>query len=117
MSRFIRTSFLLNYIIDFKKRETVVKALCLHIAHDCNLRCKYCFASTGDFGKGRKLMTFETGKKAIDFMLEKSLDRKNLELDFFGGEPLMNWDVVKQLVEYGRSLEEANNKKFKRKFL
>ena len=65
-----------------------VKAMCLHIAHDCNLRCEYCFASTGDFGEGRKLMTYETGKKAIDFLLEKSLDRKNLELDFFGGEEL-----------------------------
>ncbi|MBQ7008479.1 MAG: thioether cross-link-forming SCIFF peptide maturase [Ruminococcus sp.] len=90
-----------------------VKAMCLNIAHDCNLRCKYCFASTGDFGKGRKLMTFETGKKAIDFMLEKSLDRKNLELDFFGGEPLMNFDVVKQIVEYARSKEAEYDKKFR----
>ena len=69
-----------------------VKAMCLNIAHDCQLRCKYCFASTGDFGKGRKLMTFETGKHAIDFLLEKSGDRQNLELDFFGGEPLLNFD-------------------------
>ncbi len=90
-----------------------VKAMCLNIAHDCNLRCKYCFASTGDFGKGRNLMTFETGKKAIDFMLEKSLDRKNLELDFFGGEPLMNFDVVKQIVEYARSKEAEYDKKFR----
>ena len=90
-----------------------VKAMCLNIAHDCNLRCKYCFASTGDFGKGRKLMTFETGKKAIDFLLEKSLDRKNLELDFFGGEPLMNFDVVKQIVEYARSREAEDGKKFR----
>lgn len=90
-----------------------VKAMCLNIAHDCNLRCKYCFASTGDFGKGRKLMTFETGKKAIDFLLEKSLDRKNLELDFFGGEPLMNFDVVKQTVEYARSREAEYGKKFR----
>jgi len=90
-----------------------VKAMCLNIANDCNLRCKYCFASTGDFGKGRKLMTFETGKKAIDFMLEKSLDRKNLELDFFGGEPLMNFDVVKQIVEYARSKEAEYDKKFR----
>ena len=90
-----------------------VKAMCLNIAHDCNLRCKYCFASTGDFGKGRKLMTFETGKKAIDFLLEKSLDRKNLELDFFGGEPLMNFDVVKQIVEYARSREAEYGKKFR----
>ena len=90
-----------------------VKAMCLNIAHDCNLRCKYCFASTGDFGKGRKLMSFETGKKAIDFMLEKSLDRKNLELDFFGGEPLMNFEVVKQIVEYARSREAEFDKKFR----
>lgn len=90
-----------------------VKAMCLNIAHDCNLRCEYCFASTGDFGKGRKLMTFETGKKAIDFLLEKSADRQTLELDFFGGEPLMNFDVVKQIVEYARSKEAEYNKKFR----
>ena len=90
-----------------------VKAMCLHIAHDCNLRCEYCFASTGDFGKGRKLMTFETGKKAIDFLLEKSEDRQTLELDFFGGEPLMNFDVVKQIVEYARSKEAEYNKRFR----
>lgn len=90
-----------------------VKAMCLNIAHDCNLRCKYCFASTGDFGKGRKLMSFETGKHAIDFLLEKSCDRQNLELDFFGGEPLMNFDVVKQIVTYARSREKEFNKKFR----
>jgi len=90
-----------------------VKAMCLNIAHDCNLRCEYCFASTGDFGKGRKLMTFETGKKAIDFLLEKSYGRETLELDFFGGEPLMNFDVVKQIVEYARSREAEFNKKFR----
>lgn len=90
-----------------------VKAMCLHIAHDCNLRCKYCFASTGDFGGGRKLMSFETGKKAIDFLLEKSADRENLELDFFGGEPLMNFDVVKQIVEYARSKESEYKKRFR----
>lgn len=90
-----------------------VKAMCLNIAHDCNLRCKYCFASTGDFGKGRKLMSFETGKHAIDFLLEKSGDRQNLELDFFGGEPLMNFDVVKQIVTYARSREKEFNKKFR----
>ena len=87
--------------------------MCLHIAHDCNLRCEYCFASTGDFGKGRKLMTFETGKKAIDFLLEKSGDRENLELDFFGGEPLMNFEVVKQIVEYARSREKEYGKRFR----
>ena len=90
-----------------------VKAMCLNIAHDCQLRCKYCFASTGDFGQGRKLMTLETGKNAIDFLLENSGDRKNLELDFFGGEPLMNFKVVKQIVEYARSREAGFNKKFR----
>lgn len=90
-----------------------IKAMCLHIAHDCNLRCKYCFASTGDFGKGRKLLDVETGKKAIDFLLKYSKGRRNLELDFFGGEPLMNFDVVKQVVEYARSKEKEYNKVFR----
>ena len=90
-----------------------IKSMCLHIAHDCNLRCKYCFASTGDFGKGRKLMPVETGKKAIDFLLTHSGNRHNLELDFFGGEPLMNWDAVKEIVDYARSKEEEYNKKFR----
>lgn len=90
-----------------------VKAMCLHIAHDCNLRCKYCFASTGDFGQGRMLMDYETGKKAIDFLIDKSGDRYFLELDFFGGEPSLNFDVVKQIVEYARSREEECNKKFR----
>ncbi len=102
-----------NYIIDFKKRESVVKALCLHIAHDCNLSCKYCFAEEGEYHGRRALMSFEVGKKALDFLVANSGNRVNLEVDFFGGEPLMNWDVVKQLVEYGRSIEEANNKKFR----
>ena len=90
-----------------------IKSMCLNIAHDCQLRCKYCFASTGDFGKGRKLMTFETGKNAIDFLLENSGDRTTLELDFFGGEPLMNFDVVKQIVEYARSREKEYGKTFR----
>ncbi len=90
-----------------------VKAMCLNIAHDCNLRCEYCFASTGDFGQGRKLMDFETGKNAIDFLLEKSGNRKNLELDFFGGEPLMNFDTVKKIVEYARSKEKEYGKNFR----
>lgn len=90
-----------------------IKSMCLHISHDCNLRCKYCFASTGDFGKGRKLMPVETGKKAIDFLLTHSGNRHNLELDFFGGEPLMNWDAVKKIVDYARSKEEEYNKKFR----
>ena len=90
-----------------------IKAMCLHIVHDCNLRCEYCFAAKGDFGQGRKLMSLETGKRAIDFLLENSGTRHNLELDFFGGEPLMNFDVVKQVVAYARSKEEAYNKKFR----
>ena len=102
-----------NYIFDFKKRQTVVKALCLHIAHDCNLACKYCFAEEGEYHGRRALMSFEVGKKALDFLVANSGNRVNLEVDFFGGEPLMNWDVVKQLVEYGRSLEKPNNKKFR----
>ncbi|MEI6578727.1 MAG: thioether cross-link-forming SCIFF peptide maturase [Eubacteriales bacterium] len=90
-----------------------IKSMCLNIAHDCNLRCGYCFAAQGDFGHGRKLMPFEVGKAAIDFMIEHSAGRKNLELDFFGGEPLMNFDVVKQIVKYARSIEKENNKLFR----
>ena len=90
-----------------------IKAMCLHISHDCQLRCKYCFASTGDFGGGRKLMSFDTAKRAIDFLIEHSGSRRNLELDFFGGEPLMNWEVVKQTVEYARSQEKEHNKHFR----
>ena len=90
-----------------------IKSMCLNVAHDCNLRCKYCFASTGDFGEGRKLMPFEVGKAALDFLVRNSASRHNLEVDFFGGEPLMNFDVVKRLVAYGRSIEEANNKHFR----
>lgn len=93
--------------------ESPIKALCLHIAHDCNLRCKYCFASTGDFGTGRKLMPLETGKAAIDFLLAKSVGRQNLEVDFFGGEPLMNFEVVKEIVNYARSKEDEYEKKFR----
>ena len=102
-----------NYVMDFKKRQTVVKALCLHIAHDCNLACKYCFAEEGEYHGRRALMSFEVGKKALDFLITNSGNRVNLEVDFFGGEPLMNWDVVKQLVEYGRSREKECNKKFR----
>lgn len=102
-----------KYIVDFKNRETVVKALCLHIAHDCNLACRYCFAEEGEYHGRRALMSFEVGKKALDFLVANSGGRKNLEVDFFGGEPLMNWEVVKRLVEYGRSLEEPTNKKFR----
>lgn len=102
-----------NYVYDFTKRQTVVKALCLHIAHDCNLACKYCFAEEGEYHGRRALMSLEVGKKALDFLVANSGNRINLEVDFFGGEPLMNWQVVKELVEYGRSLEEPNNKKFR----
>lgn len=101
------------YIDNFKDRPTVVKALCLHIAHDCNLACKYCFAEEGEYHGRRALMSYEVGKKALDFLVANSGSRKNLEVDFFGGEPTMNFEVVKQLVEYGRSIEEANNKKFR----
>ena len=83
---------------DFKNRSTVVKALCLHVAHTCNLNCSYCFASQGKYHGDRALMSFEVGKRALDFLIEHSGTRVNLEVDFFGGEPLMNWDVVKQLV-------------------
>ena len=90
-----------------------VKSMCLNVAHDCNLRCEYCFAAKGDFGKGRCLMPLEIGKKAIDFLIEKSGSRRNLELDFFGGEPLMNFDVVKGVIEYARSIEKQHNKNFR----
>lgn len=90
-----------------------IKSMCLHVAHDCNLRCKYCFASTGDFGEGRKLLDADTGRKAIDFLLKHSKGRRNLELDFFGGEPLMNMPVIKEVVSYARSKEAEYNKKFR----
>jgi uncharacterized protein len=102
-----------EYVADFKKRKTVVKALCLHIAHDCNLACRYCFAEEGEYHGRRALMSYEVGKKALDFLIANSGNRQHLEVDFFGGEPLMNWDVVKRLVEYGRSQEKEHNKKFR----
>jgi len=102
-----------EYMVDFKKRETVVKALCLHIAHDCNLGCRYCFAGEGEYHGRRALMSFEVGKKALDFLIAASGNRRNLEVDFFGGEPLMNLEVVKQLVAYGRSREADSNKRFR----
>ncbi len=101
------------YVADFKKRKTVVKALCLHIAHDCNLACRYCFAEEGEYHGRRALMSFEVGKKALDFLIANSGNRRNLEVDFFGGEPLMNWEVLKQLVEYGRSQEAVHDKRFR----
>lgn len=102
-----------DYIMDFKKRETVVKALCLHITHDCNLACKYCFADEGEYNGQKAFMSYEVGKQALDFLIANSGSRRNLEVDFFGGEPLMNFDVVKQLVEYGREQEKLHNKNFR----
>ena len=99
---------------ELKKRTSgVIKALCLHVAHTCNLNCSYCFASQGKYHGERALMSFETGKRALDFLIENSGTRHNLEVDFFGGEPLMNLDVVKQLVEYARSIEKQHNKHFR----
>lgn len=100
-------------VIDFKQRQTVVKALCLHIAHACNLSCRYCFAGEGEYKGDRSLMSFEVGKKALDFLVENSGSRRNLEVDFFGGEPLLNFEVVRQLVAYGRSLEGKYDKHFR----
>ena len=96
-----------------KKTSGVVKALCLHIAHTCNLNCSYCFASQGKYHGERALMSFEVGKRALDFLVENSHGRTNLEVDFFGGEPLMNFEVVKQLVAYARSIEKEKGKNFR----
>ncbi len=98
---------------DFKNRNTVIKALCLHVAHTCNLNCSYCFASQGKYHGERALMSFEVGKRALDFLIENSGTRHNLEVDFFGGEPLMNWNVVKELVAYARVQEKIYNKNFR----
>lgn len=102
-----------QYIGEVIKRKTVVKALCLHIAHDCNLACKYCFAEEGEYHGRRALMSYEVGKKALDFLIANSGTRRNLEVDFFGGEPLMNWQVVKDLVAYGREQEKLHDKHFR----
>lgn len=103
-----------EYALEDNSSQKVVKALCLHIAHDCNLACKYCFADEGEYrGHKRELMSLEVGKKAIDFLIEQSDGRKNLEIDFFGGEPLLNFEVVKDLVNYARSLESIHNKRFR----
>lgn len=98
---------------DYKNNSNVIKALCLHIAHTCNLNCSYCFASQGKYHGDRALMTFEVGKQAFDFLIANSGTRKNLEVDFFGGEPLMNLEVVKQLVAYARSIEKEKGKNFR----
>ena len=102
-----------DHAFDFKNRSNVVKALCLHVAHTCNLNCSYCFAAQGKFHGEAGLMSFETGKRALDFLIEHSGTRRNLEVDFFGGEPLMNFEVCKQLVAYARSIEKEHNKNFR----
>ena len=102
-----------DYILDVTKRKTVVKALCLHIAHDCNLKCRYCFAEEGEYHGKRALMSYETGKAALDFLIANSGSRRNLEVDFFGGEPTLNFQVVKDLVAYGRQQEKLHDKNFR----
>ena len=102
-----------NLAFDFKARPVVVKALCLHVAHTCNLNCAYCFASQGKYHGDRALMSFEVGKQALDFLIRNSGTRHNLEVDFFGGEPLMNWDVCKRLVQYAREQEKIHDKNFR----
>ena len=99
--------------LDLKKRDSVIKALCLHVAHTCNLNCEYCFAGQGKYHGEDALMSFEVGKQALDFLVNNSGTRKNLEVDFFGGEPLVNFDVVKQLVAYARSIEKETGKHFR----
>lgn len=98
---------------EFKWRQSVLKALCLHVAHDCNLACKYCFACEGEYHGPKGLMSYEVGKKALDYLIDHSGTRKNLEVDFFGGEPSLNFEVVKELVAYGRSREEETGKNFR----
>ena len=102
-----------NLAYNYKNNSKVIKALCLHVAHTCNLNCSYCFASQGKYQGERALMSFEVGKRAFDFLIENSGTRRNLEVDFFGGEPMMNFDVVKQLVAYARSIEKEHNKNFR----
>lgn len=99
--------------VQLNTRAPIIKALCLHVAHDCNIRCKYCFASQGDFNMVRGLMPLEVGKAALDFLIAHSGNRRNLEVDFFGGEPLMNFEVVKELVHYGRRIEKEHGKNFR----
>ena len=98
---------------EYKERSKVIKALCLHVAHTCNLNCSYCFASQGKYHGERAIMSFDVGKRALDFLVENSGDRRNLEVDFFGGEPLMNWQIVKDLVAYARSIEKDAGKNFR----
>lgn len=113
----VKEGLLFSKDVDISKfkynEENIVKAMCLHIAHDCNLKCKYCFASQGNFKGEKALMSSEVGKKAIEYLVKNSGARRNLEVDFFGGEPLMNFELVKELVDYGRSLEKEYNKNFR----
>ena len=102
-----------NMAFDFKNMSQAVKALCLHVAHTCNLNCSYCFASQGKYQGDRALMSFEVGKQAFDFLIANSGSRRNLEVDFFGGEPVMNWEVVKRLVAYAREQEKLHDKNFR----
>ena len=97
----------------FKRRQGVLKAICLHVAHDCNLACKYCFAGKGEYDGQREIMSYEVGKQALDYLIANSPGRRNLEVDFFGGEPLMNFDMVKKLVAYCREQEKIHNKNFR----
>ena len=99
--------------VQFKNRKPVVKSMCLHVAHDCNMRCGYCFASQGDYEGPRGLMSAEVGKKAMLYLAKNSGNRYNLEVDFFGGEPLMNFEAVKEIAEYGKSIEKIYNKNFR----
>ncbi|MDD2447058.1 MAG: thioether cross-link-forming SCIFF peptide maturase [Tissierellia bacterium] len=100
--------------IDFSyNNDNIIKAMCLHVAHDCNLKCSYCFASQGNFKGERSLMSLDIGKKSLEFLVLNSGNRRNLEVDFFGGEPLMNFELVKDLVSYGRQIEKQYNKKFR----
>lgn len=100
-------------LVKESNREPIIKALCLHISHDCNIRCKYCFASYGHFGGNRGLMPIEVGKMAVDFLIKNSRNRKNLEIDFFGGEPLLNFDTIRQIIEYAKEREKQHNKYFR----
>jgi len=102
-----------DYINELSMQDSIVKALCFHVAHDCNLACKYCFADEGEYQGKRELMSLEVGKKALDFLVSNSGNRHNLEIDFFGGEPLMNWQVVKDIVVYGRQIEKKYKKNFR----
>lgn len=103
----------LEVIEKIENRQPVVKAICLHVAHDCNLKCKYCFAEEGEYGGKRELMSLDVAKKSLEFLAKSSGTRHNLEIDFFGGEPLMNFDVVKETVEYGKELGKKYNKDFR----